>query len=271
MGLYKKLRPLLRQLSQLQIGLYAANASFFLLVSLFPLAILILTLLQYVPVSQGQLLDFVAQIVPKPLLPFFVYLTQGVYPGSSAARISLSAAVTLWSASKGLLSLLQGLNAVARVEDSRSYLHRRGLCMLYTLATLVALVLTLLLQVFGGRLLGMAAGCGIRLPRLALAVLDHLQLYALVVLTLFFSALYLALPDRKQRFSQVWPGALAAAGAWNVFSWGFSFYVNHISGYSALYGGLSILLLTLLWLYFCMSILFYGAFVNNLLFDRQNG
>ena len=66
----------------------------------------------------------------------------------------------------------------------------------------------------------------------------------------------------------VLPGAAGAACAWVIFSELYSWYVNHIARASALYGSLSVLLLMLLWLYACLSILFYGALLNHLLFDR---
>ena len=98
-------------------------------------------------------------------------------------------------------------------------------------------------------------------------MLRHLHLYSLVLLTALFSTVFLALPNRRQRFFHVLPGAAAAAGAWVLFSEGYSFYVNHIAKASALYGSLSVLLLMLLWLYACISILFYGALFNCMLFD----
>ena len=63
------------------------------------------------------------------------------------------------------------------------------------------------------------------------------------------------------------PGAAGAACAWVVYSEIYSWYVNHIAKASALYGSLSVLLLMLLWLYACISILFYGALLNHALFD----
>ena len=86
-----------------------------------------------------------------------------------------------------------------------------------------------------------------------------------VLLTVFFAALYLFLPNRRERFLYVLPGALAAAAAWLGFSAAFSAYVNHSNHYSALYGSLSTILLTMIWLYVCLSILFYGAYLNQLL------
>ena len=89
-----------------------------------------------------------------------------------------------------------------------------------------------------------------------------------LIATALFTGIFLALPDKRQRFVHVLPGAAGAACAWVIFSELYSWYVNHIARASALYGSLSVLLLMLLWLYACLSILFYGALLNHLLFDR---
>ena len=88
-----------------------------------------------------------------------------------------------------------------------------------------------------------------------------------VLLTALFTGVFLALPDKRQRFVHVLPGAAGAACAWVIYSEIYSWYVNHIAKASALYGSLSVLLLMLLWLYACISILFYGALLNHALFD----
>ncbi len=81
------------------------------------------------------------------------------------------------------------------------------------------------------------------------------------VLGIVFAAIYLFLPAEKGlklRF-QI-PGAFLAAALWGLFSWGFSIYTSVVD-YS-LYGSLSVVVLTLLWMYFCMVIFFFGAFIN---------
>lgn len=269
MALIRRIRTLLREVSRFQISVYAGNAAFFLLLSVLPLAILLLTLLQYLPVSWTDLTALLAPLIPEALLPLLEGLTAGLTPNRSAALISVSALATLWSASKGMLSLVYGLNAVEEVTETRTWIRRRLLCAAYTLATLAAILLTLLLQVFGQRLLGGLSRCGFSLPELVLALLKHLRLLSTLLLATFFSALYLALPDCKKRWMQVLPGALTASVAWSLFSLAFSYYVNHISNSSALYGGLSLVLFTLLWLYFCLSILYYGAVFNRFLARRK--
>lgn len=269
MKLPAKLERIVRDLSSMQIPVYSGNASFFLLLSLFPLAILLLALLQYVPVTQQDILALIELIVPQALLPFFSYLIDGLYPARSVAVISLSAITALWSASRGLYSLMNGLNAVEQVRETRAYLRRRLLCAVYVLLMLLALLLTLMLHVFGQELLALVSIGDGSLRRLIADLLAHLHLYSVVLLTALFSALYLVLPNRRTRLVLVMPGALAAALAWMLFSSAFSYYVNHIKDYSAVYGSLSTVILTMMWLYFCMAILFYGDYFNRLLFRRK--
>lgn len=265
MKLPKPIERIVREVPQLHIPICAGNASFFLVLSLFPLAILLLTILQYIPVTKADLLALIELIVPQTLWPFFEYLTNDLYADRSFAVLSVSIIATLWSASKGLHSVLYGLNNVVGAVETRPWLNRRLLCMLYTLLTLVALILTLLMNVFGKRILDFLELHKMLLYVPLSEILRHTHVYSLALLTVYFSALYLFLPNRRERFIRVLPGALAAAAAWLLFSAGFSLYVNHSSHYSALYGSLSTILLTMLWLYICLSILFYGAYLNQLL------
>lgn len=265
MRLSKSIRRIADELPRMQIPMCAGNASFFLILSLFPLAILLLTILQYIPVTQADLLELIERVVPQTLWPFFDYLTNDLYAGQSFALLSFSIIATLWSASSGLHSILYGLNNVAGAKETRPWLTRRLLCMLYTLLTLVALIVTLMMNVFGKRILAFLELHSLGLYSTLEVLLRHMHLYSLALLTVFFAALYLFLPNRRQHFLKVLPGALAAAAAWLLFSAGFSLYVNYSGKYSALYGSLSTILLTMLWLYICMSILFYGAYLNELL------
>lgn len=61
------------------------------------------------------------------------------------------------------------------------------------------------------------------------------------------------------------------SGAWLLFSALFSVYVNHFAKGLALYGSLTTMVLTMLWVYACVSIVFYGAFLNRLLLRLRTG
>lgn len=269
MKLPDKISRIIHELVPLQIPIYSGNASFFLLLSFFPLAILLLALLQYLPVTQTDLLSLIELIVPQALLPFFSDLIQSLTPVHTATVIPVSAIAALWSASRGLHSLMNGLNTVEQARETRSYLHRRALCAFYTLLMVVALLLTLLLHVFGQQLLALTSIGSSSLHIIVSTLLKNLHLYSFVLLSALFTVLYLVLPNRRTRTVLVMPGAAAAAMAWMIFSTAFSYYVSHIKDYSAIYGSLTTVILTMLWLYFCISILFYGAYLNRLLFRHK--
>lgn len=259
--------PVIRRVTAMRIPIYAGNASFFLLLSVFPILSLLLSLLPYTSLTVEHLLGFCREIVPAWMLQVLEFFVRTIYTSSSAAIVSLSAVLTLWSASKGMLSLLYGLDAVAEVRETRSYLKRRLLCVVYTVGMLAALVLTLGLYVVGRDVLAFLRVHGFALAAVLETVMRHLHLYSLILLTLLFAGIFLALPDTRRRLLHVLPGAAGAACAWVIFSELYSLYVNHIAKASTLYGSLSVLLLMLLWLYSCMSILFYGALANHVLFD----
>jgi membrane protein len=86
-----------------------------------------------------------------------------------------------------------------------------------------------------------------------------------VVLTIFFSCIFKVLPAHKVSLCEMIPGAVVSASGWIVFSALFGFYIDHFADYSKLYGGLTSIVLFLLWLYICMLILFFGAELSLLL------
>ena len=116
----------------------------------------------------------------------------------------MSAVLTLWSASKGMLSLLYGLNAVLEVRETRRYLHRRLLCVVYTVGMLLALLLTLGLYVGGQALLAFLLARGFSLAAVLEPILRNLHLYSLVLLTALFTGVFLALPARREPPARGW-------------------------------------------------------------------
>ena len=82
------------------------------------------------------------------------------------------------------------------------------------------------------------------------------------MLLVAFSASYLVFPCQRSTLRQVLPGSLAASCGWVIFSGLFSHYVKRF-GASSIYGSISIVAFTMLWLYFCMCIFFYGATLNR--------
>jgi len=88
-------------------------------------------------------------------------------------------------------------------------------------------------------------------------------------LTVLFAMMYAYIPNEKLKFREQLTGAMFSAIIWSIFSWGFSLYVSRAGAYS-IYGSLSIIVIVMLWLYFCMYIIMVGAYLNRYFNSRNS-
>ena len=260
---------LFRQVQRLDIPLYAANAGFFLVLSLFPALVLLLGLLQRAGLDAFALMDLISPLLPQALIPTLEPVILSASRHSSGMVIGLSAITALWSTSRGIYSLRAGLNRMYRVKEDRGYLFTRILSAAYTFACLLTVVVTVLFQVFGADLLQLLLAR--KSPFLGLLrQLLRLRFFLLLGLqTLFFALIYRFLPEESLPYRQQLPGALITALGWSGFSQLFSLYVHYFPKYANVYGSVYALALGMLWLYCCLSILFFGGAINFALWQKN--
>lgn len=264
-GLLGKSTALFRRVQAMGIPGLAASAGYFIVLSVFPSLVLILSLLRYTPLDAGDLLDFLSDFLPTALLPAAERLIISTYAHTSGAIVSVSALGALWSASRGIYGLLTGLNRIYDVTEDRGYWRTRALCVLYTFAFLVVLLLTLVLGLFGEGILSMLPPARDPLGRFLGEIIDLRFLLMLLLQTALFTAMFMVLPNRKGSFRHSLPGAVLSCLGWQCATRLFSVYVEHFSRYTTVYGSVYAVALAMLWLYFCLSILFYGGALNRLL------
>lgn len=259
----EKLKKLAAYLSAQQVPLYAANASFFLILSVFPVLVVLLALMRYTGLQVEIFTDLVAEVVPGALMPTVNRLVLSAYVNASGAVLSVSALAALWSASRGMYSFTTGLNAIYDVKENRGYFRTRIISMGYTFAFLIVLLLTLVLHVFGADLLQLLEGLPI--PAFLLNLLDLRVFVLLILQTALFCAMFMVLPNEKNRLGESIPGALLASIGWQVFTNVYSAYAQKFTAYASIYGSVYVVALGMLWLYFCICIVFYGGVLNKTL------
>lgn len=259
----KKLKEFAEYLGEQKVPLYAANASFFLILSIFPVLVLLLALIRYTGLQVETLTDLISAVVPAALMPVVNRLVLSAYVNSTSTVLSVSAVAALWSASRGMYSFVIGLNAIYELRENRGYFRTRLLSMGYTFAFLVVLLLTLVLHVFGGDLLRLLEGLPI--PGFLLSLLDLRVFLLLVLQTFLFCGMFMVLPNERNRVGESLPGALLASIGWQIFTNLYSVYSQKFTSYASIYGSVYVVALGMLWLYFCICIVFYGGVLNKIL------
>ena len=268
--LYQKGVRLVRYTASLKIPVYASHASFFIALAVFPTLILLMSLMRYTGFEIRLLTELLSGVIPAALMPAAERLIVTTYYSTSSAVVSVSVLTALWSASRGIHGLRTGLNKIYAVEESRGYIYTRLVSVLYTFLLLLVLLLTLVLHVFGSAL----ANWQILEESPFLSFLEDiigLRFFVLLgVQSLVFTGVFMVLPNRKNRFMDSLPGALLASSGWLIFSDLYSIYVRHFAGLSNVYGSVYGVALSMLWLYCCVSILFYGGALNHWLMHNKS-
>ena len=257
------IKKLIRYVTDQKVPLYAANASFFLVLSVFPVLVVLLALIRYTGMQVETLTNLIGEVVPGALMPMVNRLVLSAYVNSSGTVLSLSAVAALWSASRGMYSFVVGLNAIYEVKENRGYFRTRLISMGYTFAFLLVLLLTLVLHVFGADLLHMLEQLPI--PAFLLNLLDLRVFLLLILQTALFCAMFMVLPNERNHLGESLPGALLASIGWQVFTNLYSVYSQKSTAYASVYGSVYVVALGMLWLYFCICIVFYGGVLNKTL------
>lgn len=242
-------------------GAYAAMSAFFFVLSLIPIILLLLTLVQYTPLTKIDVMSAVANVVPESITPAILAIVNQVY-NQSAAVIPITVIVAMWSAGRGVLAVTAGLNCIYKSQETRNYLYLRIRATFYTVSFIVVIVVTLVVLGFGNSIslfVEEYIPIASHVTRFLIEIRTITIFFGLIVFSL---CIYKFLPNRKDRLFAQLPGAVFTAVGWLFTSFFVSKYMEIFKGFENMYGSLTTIVLIMLWLYFSMYIMLLGGKVN---------
>ncbi len=263
----KKIFDFIDRVGEDHVGAYAAQSAFFLVLSLIPIILLLLTLVQYTPVTKADVMSAAYEVFPATIRTTIVSIINEVY-NQSRAMIPVTAVMAIWSAGRGTMAITTGLNCIHKQRETRNYLFVRVRAAFYTVLLVVAIVLSLLLLGFGNSI-SLLVNEHIPVIRYITDFIIEIRTIATICVLMIFSVfLYRFLPNRRGRLRNQLPGAIFTAFGWTLASFFISIYMDIFKGFSNMYGSLTTIVLIMLWFYFCMYILLIGGEINVLIEER---
>jgi len=263
-GWKEVLQRVVGELRRDHVSLLAAGVAFKALLALFPALIAAVSLwgLLADPETITEQISGLVSALPDDIGGIIEQqLTQVAGTGSGALSwtVALSILLALWTASAGMAGLVEGCNAAYDEIDERSFVHKRGLALAFTVGGLVFLLLALGLIAVLPALLGtLGLGPGAELA-VRIGQWPILALLAMAVMAL----IYRYAPDRAEpRFRWVTGGAVLATLVWLVASAAFTVYVEVAGRFTETYGALAGVIVLMLWLYLTAFSILLGAEFN---------
>ncbi|WP_150275472.1 YihY/virulence factor BrkB family protein [Paenibacillus tepidiphilus] len=245
----------------------SAQLTYYLILSLFPFLIFIMTLIGYANIPLEERIHELYRIMPVEAVSIIEEILEDVSAGRSEALLSFGMLATLWAASKGINAVIKGLNRAYDIEEDRVFWKIRGIALLATLILGIVVLLSILLLVLGSWLKTQFFLL-VDLPLEFQKLWDLLQyLVPLFILFAVFTLLYWIAPSRRLALKEVVPGALFATVGWIATSVLFSVYVNQFSDFTKTYGSLGGVMVLLIWLYISSMIILIGGEINAILLN----
>lgn len=266
-----KLLDFWKHIRDAHISAYAAYAVYFTVLSIFPMLMMLLSIIHFLPIETDILLKSISAFVPSTFQPLVRSIISDLDQKTTTTLVSVTAISTLWSSSKGIYGLYQGLNNVYHTTEARGYIMRKGLCLLYTFFFVIVIVLILMLLVFGNQLQILLLHLFPILQEFSSIISFLRSLLSVFLLMCFFMVVYQVFPSKKLRFLAQLPGALFTTVCWMGLSFGFSIFIDNFGNFSYMYGSLTTIILLMLWLYLCMNIVLFGGAINFWLEEQQTG
>jgi membrane protein len=251
-----------------QMTHHAAALTYYALMSLFPAALLGLSLLgligQY-PETYNAIINYLEEVAPASVVqPLDDSLRTALQTKSTATTaLVVSAVVAFYGTTGALEAARRALNVVFEVRNGRGFFRRKAVDIASTAVLLVLVIVTLILTFVGGRFADDLFGF-IGLGDTAAEIWSIVRWPAAVAMAmLVFALVYYVTPDVKQRsFRWLTPGAVVGVLIWIVASYGLSYYVSRIGDVGAIYGTFTAAIVLIGWLWLTNVALLFGAELN---------
>jgi len=264
-GIREVITSVHKEVQRTRVFNVAAGLSYYFLLSLFPLLILLSTLLGYLPIPHlfDQSMDFAARFVPGEAMGLVRKILQSVLTPSRAGLLSLGVVGTLWAASGGFSAMIDALDIAYDARSSRAMLKQRLLAVGLTFMTGGLMAIAMLLTLVGNRA-GHFLASVLHLSNAFEWSWPYLRWGIIVCcIVLSMEVLYFFGPNIKQRFKHTLPGALLGTVLWILISEAVNVYISHFANYNKTYGTIGAVVALMFWLYVSSIAILLGAELNS--------
>lgn len=245
----------------------AAALAYFMMLSLFPATIFLLTLLPYLPIPSlnAQVMSVLQQAMPAPAADMFSGVVNEVTTRKQGGLLTFGILFTVWSASSGINAVIKQLNSTYGVKDGRSFWKVRGIAIFLMLAFIVLIVGAFCL-IMTGQIIQLQLAKWFGQGQIMFQLFTMVRwLVIIFFMMLGFSLTYYFGPDVEQKFRFITPGSITGFILLMISSLIFNYYISNFSNYSATYGSIGAVIILMLWLYITGFVILVGSEINAII------
>jgi len=252
------------QMDNNHLSITAAGIAYFALLAVFPglAALVSLYGLFSDPMMVQQQLASVKTIIPPEAYTIIegqLHTIAAQPQGTLSFGFAGGLLLTLFSANKGVITMIEAMNIVYEEEETRGFIKLNLLSLFYTFVMILIIVISIVIIVIAPAVLAF-----LPVPGMVEALVKYLPwpfLAAIIVLLLNFTYCYF--PNRRRaKWRWITYGSIVAALVWILASVLFSFYVNNFGDFNKTYGSVGAVVVLMMWFYISAFIVLLGGTLN---------
>ncbi len=254
----------------------AAAISFYAIAAVVPFLALLITLTAYclpwIPMGSGDEgsgsvgpLESLRDLIPGDALSIVARELRRLQEQPRAGLVSFGLIVILWLSSSLFVSIMDAMNRIMGVEETRPLWKQRVIAVLMTLSQAAILIVVFATIIIWPQILNWL---GLSREAAILATVLHAIAVFIMILLSFAVTMYFG-PDAEQRWEWITPGSLLGALVLVGVSYLFRIYVQNWGNYSATYGSLGGIMVLMSWLWLCSLELLAAAEMNKVIEDAS--
>jgi membrane protein len=250
----------------------AASVSYSLILSVFPTVIFFFTLIPFVPIPdlEAQVMGFLRDVLPGDTFSTVDTTIRDIISQPRSGVLSLGFLLALYSATSGLVALMNAFNSSHEAAERRGFFKVRIIAVALTITLAFALILAIIILIIGGIVSDYLLHFGI-LNNVVfvnlLAVGRYLVVFAVFVAAV--SVIYRFGPSGNMRWAFVTPGSVIASVLIVLTTLGFSYYVSNFSSYNKVYGSIGTVIALMIWINLIALLLIIGFEMNVALYNIE--
>lgn len=269
---YTFLRNMFAKIADSDTSERAASVAYSLILAVFPTVIFFFTLIPYIPIPdlEDQIMGFFQRVLPGDTFSSVNTTIRDIISRPRSGVLSFGFLLALYSATSGLVALMQAFNSAYESAERRSFFKIRIVAIGLTFTLAFALILAVVVLIIGGIVSDYLTHFGI----LNNAIFINLLIVGryLIVFAVFVgvvSVIYRYGPNVNLKWAFITPGAVTASVLIVLTTLGFSYYVSNFGSYNKLYGSIGTLIALMIWINLISLLLIIGFDMNIALYGLE--
>jgi membrane protein len=247
----------------------AAQLAYFALLSIFPFAMFLLTLVGYLPLHglDQHIINAIYAVMPPQAAKLCEDTLHEIIGKQRGGLLWVTLGFAIWTASSGASGLITALNRAYDVSETRPAWKVKLLAIAVTVAGVIAIIIATTAMLIGPSIVHRIwafFGLGGAFDKVWAILRWPVATFAMMAM---LACIYYFLPNVKQKWRFITPGSVVAVLAWLATSMGFRIYVSHFAAYAKTYGALGTVIVLMVWLYLSGLMVILGGEINAIL-DR---